>query len=383
MAARLPAIPVLTSQASWRESWLAFRNGLISRPGFQRWAAGFPLTRPIARHRARALFDLVGGFVYSQVLFACVELRLFDALAQGPTPIPELAARFDLSENATITLVKAAAALDLAQRFPDGRYGLGQLGAALRANPSLIAMIKHHAMLYADLSDPVALLRGELKEPRLKAFWAYAKNEDSAATTAEQVDAYSALMADSQALVAGEVLDAYSLAGHRKLLDIGGGEGVFLAAAGNRNRRLGLMLFDLPAVTRRATTRLNAAGFSDRTQIFPGDFFKDQIPSGADVASLVRVLHDHDDSFALAILRKCHAALPKGGILLVAEPMSGTPGAVPVGDAYFGFYLAAMGSGRPRSAAEIAVLLEEAGFHAPWLVPTRTPLIVRLMVAAV
>ncbi len=327
------------------------------------------------------MFDLVGGFVYSQVLFGCVELRVFDVLAKGPMPIAELAVRFGLSEDATTTLLKAAAALDLAERFPDGRFGLGQLGAALRGNPSLNAMIKHHAMLYADLADPVALLRGELKEPRLKAFWAYARNADSAAATGEQVDAYSALMAESQTLVAGEVLDAYSLAGHRKLLDIGGGEGVFLVAAGDRNRRLGLMLFDLPAVTRRAAVRLDSAGFSDRTHIFPGDFFKDPIPSGADVASLVRVLHDHDDSFALAILRKCHAALPRGGILLVAEPMSGTPGAVPVGDAYFGFYLAAMGSGRPRSASEIAILLEEAGFRSSRLVPTRTPMVVRLIVA--
>jgi demethylspheroidene O-methyltransferase len=327
------------------------------------------------------LFDLVGGFVYSQVLFACVELRLFDALGEGPKSVSELAARCGLSADAAVTLLKAAAALELTERCPDGRFGLGQLGAALRGNPSLVAMIKHHAMLYADLADPVALLRGTLANPQLKAFWAYAKNDDSAAATSEQVGAYSALMADSQALVAGEVLDAYALGGHRKLLDIGGGEGVFLSAAGARNRGLDLMLFDLPAVTRRAALRLEVAGLADRTQIFSGDFFRDPLPSGADVASLVRVLHDHDDSFALSILRKCCEALPKGGVLMVAEPMSGTPGAVPVGDAYFGFYLAAMGSGRPRSTAEIAALLEDAGFHAPRLIPTRTPLIVRLMVA--
>ncbi len=376
-------MPATSSRASWRESWLAFRNGLIASPRFQRWAAKFPLTRPIARRRARALFDLVGGFVYSQVLFACVDLRLFDALSDGPKSVSELAAHLGLSVDAALTLLKAAAALELTERCSDERFGLGQLGAALLGNPSLVAMIKHHAMLYSDLADPVALLRGTLEKPQLKAFWAYAKNGDSAAVTSEHVAAYSALMADSQALVAGEVLDAYSLAGHRKLLDIGGGEGVFLSAAGDRNRGLNLMLFDLPAVTKRALIRLEAAGLANRTQIFPGDFFRDPLPPGADVASLVRVLHDHDDSFALSILRKCRGALPKGGVLMVAEPMAGTPGAVPVGDAYFGFYLAAMGSGRPRTAAEIAALLGEAGFRAPRLVPTRTPLIVRLMVASV
>ncbi len=52
--------------------------------------------------------------------------------------------------------------------------------------------------------------------------------------------------------------------------------------------------------------------------------------------------------------RRAHDALPPGGTLLIAEPMAGTPGAEAMGDAYFGLYLWAMGSGRPRSAAAYA-----------------------------
>ncbi|MCC7280468.1 MAG: methyltransferase, partial [Chromatiaceae bacterium] len=50
------------------------RNRLLASPAFQRWAVDFPLTRPIAQRRARALFDVTAGFVYSQILFACVRL---------------------------------------------------------------------------------------------------------------------------------------------------------------------------------------------------------------------------------------------------------------------------------------------------------------------
>jgi hypothetical protein len=42
---------------------------------------------------------------------------------------------------------------------------------------------------------------------------------------------------------------------------------------------------------------------------------------------LIRVLHDHDDGDAQAILRGAFAALPPGGTLLIAEPMSGQKGA--------------------------------------------------------
>jgi demethylspheroidene O-methyltransferase len=105
------------------------------------------------------------------------------------------------------------------------------------------------------------------------------------------------------------------------------------------------------------------------------------VPQGADIVSLVRVVHDHDDDRALTILRAARAALPLGGTLLLAEPMAGTPGAEPIGEAYFGFYLLAMGSGRARTPAELDAMLRAAGFAAPRLLPTRTPLLARVMVA--
>jgi demethylspheroidene O-methyltransferase len=109
--------------------------------------------------------------------------------------------------------------------------------------------------------------------------------------------------------------------------------------------------------------------------------FRDPLPTGADLLSLVRVLHDHDDAQALRILQAARRALPAGGVLLVAEPMSGTAGAEPMGDAYFGFYLLAMGQGRPRTPAELRALLGQAGFARVRTARTRRPMLTRLIVA--
>lgn len=375
-----PGLREPSRRLSWRETWIAWRNRAIANAGFRRWATRFPLSRPFARRDARALFDLVGGFVYSQVLSACVEVGLCDLLAGGPMTIATIAPRIAMSERAAETLVKAAAALELAEHLPDGRFALGRLGAALRGNPSVAAMIAHHRILYADLADPVALLRGRT-DPALARYWAYAASGDPAAVPADSVAAYSTLMAESQALIADEVLDAYPLGRHRRLLDIGGGEGAFLAAAGERHPRLELMLFDLPAVAARGEARLAQRGLATRARTFGGSFLDQALPPGADVVSLVRVLHDHDDDSVRMILRAARAALPSGGTVLVAEPMSGTPGAAPIGDAYFGLYLTAMRSGRPRTAAELTAMLAEAGFRdvRPW--STHTPLIVRVLTA--
>jgi demethylspheroidene O-methyltransferase len=106
-----------------------------------------------------------------------------------------------------------------------------------------------------------------------------------------------------------------------------------------------------------------------------------QLPTGADCCSLVRVIHDHDDGPALEILRAVRRALPPGGVLLLAEPMSDTPGAEPIGEAYFGFYLLAMGSGRPRTPDELMGMLKTAGFSDARLQRTRRPILTRLIVA--
>jgi demethylspheroidene O-methyltransferase len=354
-----------------------------SRAGFRRWAAAFPLTRPVARRRARALFDIVAGFVYSQVLFACVELRLFEMLAEGPQALPELARRLDLPEDGAARLLLAAASLRLvARRGADAagqpRFGLGALGTAMVDNAGLQAMVAHHGLLYRDLADPVALLRGA-RATALGGYWPYAGQDGAAGLNAGQTEAYTALMAASQPLVAAEVLDAYRFARHRVVLDVGGGDGAFLAALAERAPRLERMLFDLPAVAERARARFERSGLA--VGVHGGDFRTDALPYGADLVTLVRVVHDHDDDVALAVLRAAHAALAPGGTVLVAEPMAATAGAEPVGDAYFGLYLWAMGSGRARNPAELAALLVRAGFDRPRLLPTHTPLLTGVMVA--
>jgi demethylspheroidene O-methyltransferase len=360
---------------------LALRDRLVSSARFREWAARFPLTRPIARRRARALFDLCAGFVYTQVLLSCVRLRLPEILLEGPQTEEQLARRMSLAPEATARLLAAAVSLKLVSRRGKDRYGLGALGAALADNRAITAMIEHHTLLYADLNDPVALLRGESPDTRLARYWPYADGDDPAGLGGDAVAPYSALMSASQPLVAAEVLGAYDFSRHRCLLDVGGGEGVFLSAVAARAPELRLMLFDLPPVAARATVRFAAAGLGARATAHGGDFLADALPEGADIVSLVRVALDHPDETVLALLRAVRRALPPDGTLLLAEPMSGTSGAEPIADAYFGFYLAAMGRGRPRSPARFTELLDAAGFGRVRLHSTGTPLVTRVLTA--
>lgn len=364
---------------NWRERWIAWRNRILADPGFQRFAVRFPLTRGIVRSRARTMFDLVAGFTYSQTIAACVELGLLELLAAGPLSVAEIAARLDVPVAGTERLLRAAAALNLTEPLDATRWVLGADGAALRGNKGIVEMVAHHRLLYADLADPVGLLRRGGGGGQLAHYWTYA--ERSGEGDGDDVAAYSRLMAASQPLVAQHIIDSYGFARHRRMLDVGGGEGRFVSAVAARVPRLALSMFDLPAVGARAKAALATNGLGERVEIFGGNFLEDPLPQGHDFITLVRVLHDHDDAPALALLRAAYAALPPGGTLLIAEPMAGTRGAEPSGDAYFGLYLWAMGSGRPRPAGEIRAMLRTAGFAASRIVPTPLPLTVRIIVA--
>jgi demethylspheroidene O-methyltransferase len=363
----------------WRGRWIAWRNRVLASPRFQRFASRFVLTRPVARRRARALFDLVAGFTYSQILAACVQTRLLERLADGPLDTLAIAAHCDLPETGAQCLLRAAAALGLVEPLGRTTWALGSDGAALLGNRGIAEMVAHHHLLYTDLADPVALLRRGGGGGALSDLWRYAESPGSGDSAA--VTAYSALMAASQPMVAAQAIDAYPFHRHQRLLDVGGGEGAFLTAVAARVPALALSLFDLPPVGERARNRFESAGLAARTHVFGGDFLSDPLPQGHDIISLIRVLHDHDDGPALVLLRAIHAALPPGGTLFIAEPMAATPGAEPAGDAYFGFYLLAMGSGRPRRPDEIRAMLNAAGFAKTRLVATAVPLTARIIVA--
>lgn len=381
MSAELARDSPVAPRAAGMSTWLKLaRNRLLMSAGFRRWAASFPLTAPIARRKARESFDLVAGFVYSQVLSACVRLRLFDQLAAGPRSVGDLAMALRLPREATERLLRAAAALRLVEIERDGTVILGERGAALAGQPGILAMIEHHAILYDDLRDPVALLRGEGGQAGLSRFWTYA-GQSSPGEQGHDAAAYSALMTASLPLLVEDVFAACPIGKHRHLLDVGGGEGAFAEAVAERWPGMAVTLFDLPEVAARARERLRAVPAGGRITVTGGDFRHDALPRGPDIVSLVRIVHDHEDDVVRSLLRAVHDALPPGGTVLIAEPMAGEPGTGAVGEAYFNIYLLAMGQGRARRPDEIAALLRDAGFVDTRRHPTRQPLLAGVMTA--
>ena len=323
--------------------WRTIRDAWLGRPDIRARIGRWPIGRRIAARHVRRLFGIVGGFVESQMLLAALELGVFDALADGPRPWDEVT---DLDPPMARTLHQALIATGLIEVRRGGKTALTVDGLVIATDRGLQAMIRHNRLLYADLADPVAVLRGA-GAGRLAAFWPYAGGAGDPA-------GYATLMAESQGFVAESLLASVDFTASRRVMDVGGGDGRFLTALAARHPHLALTLVDLPPVV--AMARANGLDPAIAAiGVAPGD----ALPQGADTITLVRILHDSDDDAARALLAAVAAALPPGGRVVIAEPMART--SYDPQTSYFAAYFAAMRSGRLRTPDEIESLLREAG----------------------
>ena len=363
---------------SWRTRLALRRNRILGSQRFQNWAAKTPIFRSVARRKAAGQFDLIAGFVYTQITFALVTSGAVAQLRKTPMTTVGICNFMGIEIQNASRLLKAARALDLVEEPENDLWILGEVGAALSANEGAMAMIDHHALLYDDLKDPLTVFSGEAREStQLSRFWSYADGS----RPDQEAAAYSDLMRATQPMVWQQILGKYPFHRHNRMLDVGGGSGAFIEQVEKVAPELGLGVFDLPEVVELATRRNSGVTSDSGIEFHRGSFRDDAIPSGYDLVTLVRILHDHDDDVAMLLLSKVFESLPNGGNLLVLEPMAETRGAERMGDAYFGLYLWAMGSGSPRSSRAITEMLKNTGFSGIKEIKTHLPIIARALVA--
>ncbi len=359
--------------SDWRCRWRLLRNRILANPRFQKWAAKTPLVRRIASQKAVELHHLTAGFVYTQTLTAVIQSNLLAVLQGRIETTKSVAAMCGLTTQAAFTLLTAARALKLTDEVSPGHWMVGELGASVLGNPAVADMVRHHAVLYRDLADPLAVLRHREKTG-LRNYWSYVPGGTHPEESHRE---YSRLMSSSLALIADHILDSYPLTNYQSLIDVAGGTGQFTRLVQQRYPELSTTVLDLPEVVSEAKT----LQIQHKTRFIATDMFQSPLPENTELFSLIRVLHDHDDEPVKHLLARLYDALRPGGQLLIAEPMAGTAGAAPIGDTYFSFYLWAMGSGRPRTAEELQAMCLAAGFTRVREFKTPIPALTRLLVA--
>jgi hypothetical protein len=166
------------------------------------------------------------------------------------------------------------------------------------------------------------------------------------------------------------MLDAYDFSEIRTLADIGGGNGLLIAAVLQRYPQLHGVLFDLGHVVGRAHSGLAALGLEQRCSVVEGNFFE-AIPAGADAYLLRHIIHDWTDAQSVQILSNCRKVIPAHGRLLLVEFTVSAANQPSLGKDVDMMMLAFPG-GMERTEAEYAALFAQSGFRLAKVTPTKS-----------
>jgi len=149
----------------------------------------------------------------------------------------------------------------------------------------------------------------------------------------------------------------------RRMLDVGGGSGVYSIAFAKANPALHAEVLDREPVTRIARRHILAEGLEDRVTTRVGDFTRDDLGSGYDLVLLSAICHMLSPEENRSLLARCFRALAPGGRLLIRDFILDPGKTSPPQAALFAVnMLVNTRGGSTYTGEEYSAWLREAGF---------------------
>lgn len=308
------------------------------------------------------------GAWVAQAVSVFARFGVADVLSDGPRSIEEIADSVGAHGPSLYRLLRAVSDYGLVTELEGRRFALGGLGETLRrgrpgscAGVLMMCGSRFHRAAWSDLYESVRTGEPAFARVHGVPFFEYVREhpDDAAIFNAAMTEVSEAFIATSVPL--------YDFGSFETIVDVGGGQGYLLAAILRAHPAVNGILFDLLDVVAGAHTTL--AGTLDRCRIVGGDFFTG-VPSGGDAYILSNVVHDWADEEAVAIMRNCRRAMsPTSRLLLMEAILSDEPRPDPLVKLVDIEMLVNTENGRQRTRAELAELLQHAGFGVVSITP--------------
>jgi hypothetical protein len=297
---------------------------------------------------------LTNGYQVTQAIHVAAILGIADLLRDGPRDSDALAAQTATHAPSLHRVLRALASVGVLHEDDDGSFALTAVGDCLRSDaPEPVggwaAYVGGpvHWQAWGNLLHGVRTGENAFRAVHGADVWGYREQHP------QESAIFDAAMTAIMLRANRHVLAAYDFGRFATVVDVGGGRGAFLSAILEANPGMRGILFDQPHVVESAVV-------GERCEVVAGSFFE-AVPAGADAYVLKAVLHDWEGEDAVRILRRCRAAIPDHGVVLIVERDLGP--ANEDADAKFSDLNMMVGpGGRERTREEFATLLAEGGF---------------------
>jgi len=257
--------------------------------------------------------EIAGGYRASQILLTANRIGLFRLLADRLLPPEGIAEALDADLRAVRILCDALVSLCLLEK--DGRLyrnsPISQEYLVPGNSQSKVAQLHHAAKLYETWKNLFDVVKtghpsGEdAIDPRLIG--------DSRK--------FAEAMADTARSVATRTAVQIDLSKARKMLDLGGGPGLYSIAFAHRYPQLQAVIMDSAETLEVASENIGKAGLSERISVRPGDAFQDDLGDEYDFVLLSNLVHIYSMEENRQLVSKCSDALNLGGLLCIKDFM--------------------------------------------------------------
>ena len=258
----------------------------------------------------RPIDDMAKCYQASQVLYTAIEYDIF-SLLEEPKTAKEVSEEIDTDFELTNKFLDALAALQLLSEI-DGKYTNTTLARTflVKDGPFYQGNLVN---LYATAYDAWPKLGQALKDGGIP------QKPDEKKGAFDKGFILSMAEASTRGplhRVVKKVRDIPEFKSARKLLDLGGGHGLYAIAFAQLNPELEAIVFDLPPVVEVTSEFISQYGMEERVQVMAGDFDSDEFGEGYDVIFVSHSGFYHTNETIHELLEKTYEALNKGGILI-------------------------------------------------------------------
>jgi predicted O-methyltransferase YrrM len=302
------------------------------------------------------LMNSIFAFREARIILTAFELEIFSVLGSNSKSSKEISGIIKTNERATDRLLNALVAIGLLikenEKFSNTDFSLKHL---VKYNPGFLGGITHSVHLWkswSTLTDAVKTGTSVMnREP---------VNDRDNLWLEGFISAMHMRAKQSQAPGIAKLLN---FKGVKKILDIGGGSGVFSFAMITLNPELKATIFDLPNVIKLTKLYIEKEGFKNKVGTVEGDYLKDELGTDYDLLFLSAIIHSNSHEENKLLFKKCFSALNKNGQLVIMDNIMDNERTSPYSGALFALnMLVGTQSGDTYTEVEVVGWMKEAGF---------------------
>jgi SAM-dependent methyltransferase len=318
---------------------------------------GYSKSLSCGENMRQEILKILSGHSPSRVLMVANELGIFEQLSGRSISADDLAKELGIHPIATKRLCNALVAMSLLNK-ERSRFRL-----PLKLKPLLTKSGK------TSLTHTISLSREFWR------FWTdlevFIENGKPLAEVLNLIQQDPIMlerfihgMRDRAILAAQRIRQLLELRSFRRMIDLGCGPGVYALEWAHRYRGLQAVLYDIEPVLRITRQYIQSYGLGKRVGVMPGNFVKDPIGEGYDLALLANALQMHGSRECEVLIGKVYHALIKGGRIIIHGFMTDQDGTHPKESALFSLTIGLVTpSGNAHSISDTIRWLRKTGFR--------------------